>query len=374
MNKFFKILLISCVTFSLFSGLNEDLLAAAKAGDPAGVEAAIAAGADVNYINDIGINTLIVGAKYGLTALMFAAREGHIDIVRLLLDRGANINAINDYERTALMWAANTGHTDVVRLLLDRGANINAVDGDGDTALMSASESGHTYTVRLLLDRGANINAINGNGDTVLIGAAKIGHADTVRLLLKMGANPDHVNRHGNTALKLARRRGLTKVVKILEEASKIKQLIDRTIQNDSSSHQELIERIKDLNIDSYEFNLILNHLINKISDLNSDVEMSNIRKMLITLAKIMAIEFARYFGFGIASKISHIELPQELAIEYLLSQFLKERLSPINLQIKIPMAYGGSENFLELVAHEYGELERQVIKVREKRESKIVN
>ncbi|OGB83383.1 hypothetical protein A3F66_05890 [candidate division TM6 bacterium RIFCSPHIGHO2_12_FULL_32_22] len=293
MNKFIKILLISSAAFSLFSGPNEDLLDAAKAGDSAGVEAAIAAGANID------------AADIGYTALIVAAQNGHIDIVRLLLDKGAGINAVDIDGRTALILAVLNGRLDIVKLLLNRGANID-------------------------------------------------------------------VSRIGRTALIVARRLGYTEIVKIFEEASKIKQLVDNTIQDYSSSHKKFIEKIKDLNIDSYEFNLILNQLINKISNLNSDAEMPNIRKMLIALAKIMAIEFARYFGFEIESQ--GIELPQELVINYLLLQFLKERLSPKNLQIKIPMAYGGSENFLQLVAHEYGELERKVTKIREKRESKIVN
>ena len=286
MEKILKILLISFVTFSLFSGLNEDLLAAAKAGYSAGVETAIAAGADINTIDFCG--------------------------------------------RTALIMAVALGYTNTVRLLLDRSADINHVDINENTALMFAAESGL---------------------------------ADTVRLLLKMDAHIDHVNQHGNTALILARREGHAEIIKILEEASKIKQLVDNAIQGDLSSHQKFIKKI---NIDSHEFNLILNRLINKINTKNSYAEMSNIRKMLIGIAKSMAIEFAKHFGFRIKSQ--DIELPQELVIEYLLSQFLKERLSPINLQIKIPMAYGGSENFLQLVAHEYGELEKKVAKIKEKR------
>src|SRR3990167_7434618 len=286
MEKILKILLISFVTFSLFSGLNEDLLAAAKAGYSAGVETAIAAGADINTIDFCG--------------------------------------------RTALIMAVALGYTNTVRLLLDRSADINHVDINENTALMFAAESGL---------------------------------ADTVRLLLKMDAHIDHVNQHGNTALILALREGHAEIIKILEEASKIKQLVDNAIQGDLSSHQKFIKKI---NIDSHEFNLILNRLINKINTKNSYAEMSNIRKMLIGIAKSMAIEFAKHFGFRIKSQ--DIELPQELVIEYLLSQFLKERLSPINLQIKIPMAYGGSENFLQLVAHEYGELEKKVAKIKEKR------
>src|SRR3990167_3202934 len=124
MNKFIKILLINSVAFSLFSGPDEDLMREAFDGNSAGIEAAIAAGADINSVD-----------TYGYTALIFAAKNVHIDIVRLLLDRGANINAINDSENTALMHAAFNGHINTVRLLLDRGANINAVEDRKSTRL-----------------------------------------------------------------------------------------------------------------------------------------------------------------------------------------------------------------------------------------------
>src|SRR3990167_7146427 len=242
MNKFFKILLISSVTFSLFSGPNEDLLAAAENGDSAGVEAAITAGAD---INDTDV--------YKPTALMEAAIGGHTDVVRLLLGRGAYIDA-NVNGRVVLIEAIQKGHIDIVRLLLDRSANVNEVNFIGITALMRAVDSGHTDTVRLLLDKGANI---------------------------------DHVSLIGDTALSLARLEGHTEIVKILQETLEIKQLVDNAIQGDSSAHQELIEKIKGLNIDSYEFNLILNRLINKIKDVGIN---RNSRKLLLDLAYHIAI------------------------------------------------------------------------------------
>jgi len=87
---------------------------------------------------------------------MTASRGGHENIVRLLLDRGADVNMTNDSGNTALIWASNIN---VVRLLLDRGANVNARNTDGGTALIYCSREGHENRVRLLLDRGANVNA-----------------------------------------------------------------------------------------------------------------------------------------------------------------------------------------------------------------------
>jgi len=73
--------------------------------------------------------------------LLQAARNGQENIVRQLLDRGADVNRRYRYGCTALMGAAEGGHENVVRLLLDRGADINLVNNYGsETALMVASE------------------------------------------------------------------------------------------------------------------------------------------------------------------------------------------------------------------------------------------
>src|SRR3990167_472016 len=198
----------------------------------------------------------------------------------------------DSFGNTALIEAASFGRTDTAKLLLDRGADINAINDYGGTALISAARfwprsDGNTDTVKLLLDRGSDINAVDASGTTALILAAEYAPIDTVRLLLKMGADIDHVNQDGNTALGLARLKNRVEIVKILEETPKIKPLVDNAIQGDSSAHQELIEKIKGLNIDSYEFNLILNRLINKIKDVGIN---RNSRKLLLDLAYHIAI------------------------------------------------------------------------------------
>jgi ankyrin repeat protein len=111
-----------------------------------------------------------------------AAFDGETQTVALLLDRGANIHADNDY---ALQAAAGNGHTETVALLLDRGADIHA---DDNLALGWAADGGHTQIVALLLERGADIHADN---DWPLQAAASNGHTDTVALLLKQYKTKD---------------------------------------------------------------------------------------------------------------------------------------------------------------------------------------
>ncbi len=123
-----------------------------------------------------------------------AVYGGHSATVELLLDRGANIEAVDQRRRTALIYAAATCHSGIVQLLLDRGANIEAVDQYRRTALIQAAGSGHSETVQLLLDRGANIEAANQWGNTALISAAHGGYRKTFRLLASYGANAPVAN------------------------------------------------------------------------------------------------------------------------------------------------------------------------------------
>ena len=129
-----------------------------------------------------------MGGYYG-TALTTAVSHGMKDIVLLLLDRGADINAVGGDYGTALATAASRGVKDIVLLLLDRGADVNAVGGDYGTALATAASRGVKDIVLLLLDRGADINAVGGDYGTALATAASYKNKDIVSLLLGRGAN-----------------------------------------------------------------------------------------------------------------------------------------------------------------------------------------
>lgn len=108
------------------------------------------------------------------TALAAAAWDGDTQAVRLLLDRGTDIHAMDDL---ALLLAAENGRTETARLLLDRGANIHAQD---DVALLWAAGNGHAAIVRLLLDRGADAYT---RKDLTLRWATKHGHAEIAAML-----------------------------------------------------------------------------------------------------------------------------------------------------------------------------------------------
>ena len=86
----------------------------------------------------------------GQTALHVACMNGHIDVVKALLEKGANVEKKDGLKWTALMFASHDGHTNIVTMLLDHGANVNAEDNGGRTALHYANKNRHTDTVNIL--------------------------------------------------------------------------------------------------------------------------------------------------------------------------------------------------------------------------------
>lgn len=149
------------------------------------------------------INTRPLGTK----ALLDAARSGDAAGLERVLDSGTSPNAIDASadRQSALGLAAYRGHLDVVRILLERGAHVDAQDRRGYTPLMAAAQSGHIAIVRVLLERGADPNSATRSGETALLFAAMFADPDVVRALLDAGARRDTRNSLGDTAESLAR-------------------------------------------------------------------------------------------------------------------------------------------------------------------------
>ncbi|MEQ8953869.1 MAG: ankyrin repeat domain-containing protein, partial [Gammaproteobacteria bacterium] len=178
------------------------VMTAAHAGSAEGVRQLIAAGADVNARES---------SRYQ-TALMWAAAQGHEDVARALVAAGADLEARSKVRPmlmyvdatnggafdqgvmenlggyTPLLFAARNGHVNLARLLLESGADVNGLAGNGASPLVIAIHSGHTELAELLLQNNADPDAI-GAGYNALHAAVLRGDLQSVRALLARGAD-----------------------------------------------------------------------------------------------------------------------------------------------------------------------------------------
>lgn len=183
----------------------DQMYAAIRSGDPARVGALLQAGADLNMKERRG----------GATPLMHAAAFGSVDTMRLLIDKGADVNARSAAGATALIWSVND--LAKVRLLLDHGANLNAASESSRTALLVAAMADQSAEiVRLLLSRGANAKAVDGMKTTTLRAAAIGNDSETVRQLIDAGVDVNAADMAGGTPLLAAAANGNLAAVKLL--------------------------------------------------------------------------------------------------------------------------------------------------------------
>ncbi|KAM9742401.1 ankyrin repeat domain-containing protein 17 isoform 10-T10 [Dama dama] len=184
------------------------LMLAAMNGHTAAVKLLLDMGSDINAQIETNRNT----------ALTLACFQGRTEVVSLLLDRKANVEHRAKTGLTPLMEAASGGYAEVGRVLLDKGADVNAppVPSSRDTALTIAADKGHYKFCELLIGRGAHIDVRNKKGNTPLWLAANGGHLDVVQLLVQAGADVDAADNRKITPLMAAFRKGHVKVVRYL--------------------------------------------------------------------------------------------------------------------------------------------------------------
>ena len=171
----------------------------------------------------------------GLTALVFAARQGDLDSARILLDRGADVNQVTEYGWTPLLTATHNRYYQLAIALLDHGADPNIANKGGWTPLYIATDNrsieagdyptrtpdlDHLALIRALLDRGADPNARMASstetrtifthqwlyeaGATPFLRAAQSSDLTLLRLLLEHGADPSIATTNGTTPLMVA--------------------------------------------------------------------------------------------------------------------------------------------------------------------------
>ena len=167
-----------------------------------------------------------------ITQLMFAAWGGRADVVRFLLDNGADMfvmqarwfmdeegNTWKEFGADALTLAITHGHDQVVQILLDHWIYTHGADGRDDlgrTTLMYAALWGNTQVMQSMIDNGAHVNALTYQGSTALMFAANGGHVEAIRMLLEQGADPTVKNEYGYTATSLAQGDDYAEIIELL--------------------------------------------------------------------------------------------------------------------------------------------------------------
>ena len=207
------------------------LVDAVKRHDGAGVEALLAAGADVDAAQPDGATALhwavhlddapmvdrllLAGAtvdatnEYGVTPLSIACGNGSAPLVERLLEGGADPNRARPTGETPLMRAASTGSAGAVDALVAHGADVNRADPElGQTPLMWAISARRPAVAARLIAHGADVLARSTGGFTPLLFAAREGDAATARLLLAAGADVHDAMDDGTNALHVATLRG----------------------------------------------------------------------------------------------------------------------------------------------------------------------
>ncbi|KAM3072556.1 hypothetical protein ACMFMG_009350 [Clarireedia jacksonii] len=187
------------------------LIQASSNGNIEVVRSLLDKGADISVTN-----------KDGWTPLYIASSNGHLEVVKFLLEKDADLSIGDNIRCTPLIAASGYGHLEIVKLLLERGADLSIATNNGWTPLNAASSHGHLEIVKLLLERGADLSIATNDGWTPLNAASSHGHLEIVKLLLERGADLSIATNNGWTPLNIASYSGHLEVVKLLLENTQV--------------------------------------------------------------------------------------------------------------------------------------------------------
>lgn len=170
----------------------------------------------------------------GRNLLHYAAKHGHIKMVKLLIDEGVKVDLESYKDRTPLDYAVMYGHEKVARLLIEKGASVNRLEkwsiteNDDQMGLMHyAAKHGNIKMVEFLIEKGARVNSESYEKRIPLHYAAREGHIEIVRLLIKKGSNVNALTIDERTPLWYAFREGHKEIaILLIEKGANVNALI----------------------------------------------------------------------------------------------------------------------------------------------------
>ncbi|XP_075054973.1 M-phase phosphoprotein 8 [Mixophyes fleayi] len=156
-----------------------------------------------------------------------------------------NLDQEDSSGMTLVMMAAAAGQDDILRLLIKKGAKLNARQKNGTTALIHAAEKNYLATVALLLDAGAFVNLQQVNGETALMKACKRGNYDIMRLLIEHGADCNVLSKHQGNALQFAKQSNNVLLIDLLNgHLEKLSRVVEDAIKDYFETRLVLLEPI----------------------------------------------------------------------------------------------------------------------------------
>jgi ankyrin repeat protein len=236
------------------------LLIACRNGNTKDVESLLKKGANVHYRISLSKDTPLHEASNMMYIVedingTLCSRKKDLSIIKLLIDNGAYIDAVNFYGKTPMMKAIDNENIKLIKFLLENGADVNFGTRSGGYPLKNAIDNSYNDiaqllishkakldnsllyqtvireenteqelfdylgSIQLLINSGADVNAIDPvTGETPLIAAVRLKRIDVARLLLKNNANKNLKNHSNLTALNIAKKNGLSEIVKILKK------------------------------------------------------------------------------------------------------------------------------------------------------------
>lgn len=168
--------------------------------------------------NGANVNSLM---QDGVSLIGYAIAQNNMDLLQILIENGANVNYTggDSWAKTPLQTASRLGLDNVVRILLTRNADINAVDMNGNTALHTAALNSQLSVVKLLLEKNPSLDIQNKVGNTALHLAVISGNIDIVGELVLKGANTRIRNNDGKYPRDIARANNSAAIFEVLREA-----------------------------------------------------------------------------------------------------------------------------------------------------------